>query len=200
MGRQKQSDLGNSGWETDLSRKSTGDSGDHPTGFGREIQSMNGDNSVAIAEFQRKQVERLDDEVPQILQQVDAKILLNYLKGNPNGAQVNIINIGRIQGSPNSLATEDSQRLAELHGENEELKLKLKEARNFGLLEWLEGLPQPRHEYMIREVVLALKERFDTQKEACDFIGVTPRVFSYWMKSYSIPGYKPRKYRRRKEE
>ncbi|MHA2265877.1 MAG: hypothetical protein ACXAEN_26085, partial [Candidatus Thorarchaeota archaeon] len=55
-----------------------------------------------------------------------------------------------------------------------------------------EGLPQPRHEYMMRELIIALREKFNTNRECSEHIGASPRMFSYWMKSFQIPGYKPK--------
>jgi hypothetical protein len=160
---------------------------------------MTDENSVVPTQssaLTKQQQDQIDRAVPQILQQIDPKVLIQFLKSSGNNAQVNVVSIGhyysggRTEGNSidnGTLHVENEQ----LRQKNEQLEAKLKNARDFGIVDWLEGLPQPRHEFMIREVVIALKGKFETQKECASYLGVTPRVFSYWMMTYNIPGYKP---------
>ena len=159
------------------------------------------DNAEAIEAFQKSQIEKLDAEVPQILQQVDAKILINYLKGNPNGSTVNIINVGRLHTTGEGGNGQYTEMLVErLMSEIAELKLQLAESKKFGFIDWMKDLEHPRFRTMIRSLIITLKEHFAIQREACQFLGVTERQFSYWMKTYQIPGYRPRTDYRRREK
>ena len=142
----------------------------------------------------KKEQERIDAEIPQILQQVDAKILLQFLKNNPNQAQVNIINVGRVEGGHSQ---EIVQHLLE---ENKQLRQKLEAALKFDLLTWLEGVEQPKHYYLMRKIIMLVLDKYETQKDASRFLGISARVFNYWMKKYNIPGYVPMKPRQKKEK
>jgi len=161
---------------------------------------MTSDNSEAIAKFQKQQMEKLDEEVPQILQQMDVKILLQYLKGNPNGATVNIINVGKVEGSSTGNGEQSQRFIDRLLQDISMLKAQLEETRRFGVYDYLNLFPQPRFKNMFRSLILTMKEKFSSQKEAAEFLGVSERQFSYWMKTYQIPGYRPRKDYRNEEE
>lgn len=162
---------------------------------------MTSDNSEAIALFQKQQLEKLDAEVPEILQQMDVKILLQHLKGNPNGSTVNIINVGKVESAGVEGNGDQTKLLIDrLLDEISDLKAELKTVREFGIMEWTKALPQPRFKSLIRSLVMTLRENFTLQREAAEFLGVSERQFSYWMKTHKIHGYRPRKDYRRKEE
>jgi len=155
---------------------------------------MSGDNSDAIEVFKKQQLEQQQQEKGEqdvnILQQMDAKILLNFLKGNPNATQVNIVNVGTVSTAANG---DNNELLVKrLLDEITDLKMELKEAKKFGVLEWLKEIPQPRYKNMLRALIITLKEQYAIQKDAALFLGVSERQFSYWMKTHSIPGYRPR--------
>ena len=142
----------------------------------------------------REEQDRIDRAVPQMLQQIDPKVLIQFLKAGGANAQVNVITIGNYYEGNGG-----KERDTQLQSKNEQFKERLEQTHNSDLMEWLEGLPQPRHDYLIREIMIALKKIFSSQQEAAEFIGVSPRVFSYWMKTYRIPGYKPNP-RKKKEK
>ena len=151
---------------------------------------MNDDErKEAIELFQRgkQQQEQLDREVPNILQQVDAKILLQFLKGNPGATQLNIINVGKI-GDQEAVQA----HIKTLVEQVDSLKEQLENARKFSLYEYLCTVEKPREFHLIRNVMLTLMDKFDMQRESASFYGVTPRVWNYMMNKYKIPGYRKR--------
>lgn len=131
------------------------------------------------------------------MQQMDIKVLLSYLKGNPNGSTVNIVNVGKVGDGENTKILIDV-----LRDRIEELRAETKQERHFDVMNWIAGFPQPRYKNMLKAVVTLAKERFELQREAAEFLGVSPRQFCYWMKIHKIPGYKPvpRKKKKKEEE
>ena len=88
----------------------------------------------------------------------DLKFLQQFFGKMPeHGNQVIVVNVGEISGASNGDVKESP----------------------FGLIEYIESLPQPRLKNLIREACRVSIEKFRTQTAGADFLGTTRRVIGW---------------------
>jgi hypothetical protein len=88
----------------------------------------------------------------------DLKFLQQFFTKMPDhGNQVIVVNVGEISGSSNGDTRESP----------------------FGLIEYIESLPQPRLKNLIREACRVSIEKCRTQTAGADFLGTTRRVIGW---------------------
>jgi hypothetical protein len=90
----------------------------------------------------------------------DLRFLQQFFGKMPDhGNQIIVVNVGEISGTSNGDAKENS----------------------FGLIEYIESLPQPRLKNLIREACRVSIEKYRTQTAGADFLGTTRRVIGWQM-------------------
>ena len=88
----------------------------------------------------------------------DLRFLQQFFGKMPDhGNQVIVVNVGEISGTSNGEVKESS----------------------FGLIEYIESLPQPRLKNLIREACRVSIEKCRTQTAGADFLGTTRRVIGW---------------------
>jgi hypothetical protein len=88
----------------------------------------------------------------------DLRFLQQFFGKMPDhGNQVIVVNVGEISGASNGEVKESS----------------------FGLMEYIESLPQPRLKNLIREACRVSIEKYKTHTAGADFLGTTRRVIGW---------------------
>lgn len=88
----------------------------------------------------------------------DLRFLQQFFGKVPDhGNQIVVVNVGEISGASNGESKESS----------------------FGLIEYIESLPQPRLKNLIREACRVSTEKYRTQTAGADFLGTTRRVIGW---------------------